>query len=234
MLVGIAFAMLLSTTLSVATSEAAYAESIDLVTNIQQSEIEVLEAAHKSAEQKLLEAKARVAENQAKIDAIMRKLPAQQARTDAALRELYIMEDNRLMHVEMLLGADSLSDFFRRIDYFDRVSKVNLEELNKLKAMLEELEEARKELDAAQAEADQQAAIAREALTLAQDQRANRQHDGQVSGMAQDNNAAIIDGADWHMTEEQFVATWAPRIDAYLEGSPLAGTGTIFATMSFR
>ena len=44
----------------------------------------------------------------------------------------------------------------------------------------------------------------------------------------------IEDGVDWHMTEEEFVNEWAPRIDAYFEGSPMAGTGKAFALASFR
>ena len=37
------------------------------------------------------------------------------------------------------------------------------------------------------------------------------------------------DGADWSTDKEAFVSTWAPRIDAFMAGSPMAGTGTIFA-----
>lgn len=37
------------------------------------------------------------------------------------------------------------------------------------------------------------------------------------------------DGADWSSDRDVFVSTWASRIDAYLAGSAMAGTGTIFA-----
>lgn len=37
------------------------------------------------------------------------------------------------------------------------------------------------------------------------------------------------DGADWSTDKAAFVSTWAPRIDAFMAGSPMAGTGTIFA-----
>ena len=37
------------------------------------------------------------------------------------------------------------------------------------------------------------------------------------------------DGANWAVTEDEFVAAWAPRIDAYLSGWPLAGQGATFA-----
>lgn len=214
----------------------AYAEGLTAPTldGIQQTEIQVLESAYREAEQHVAEAKARVAENQAKVDAIMRKLPAQQERADDAIRELYIMEENKLSYVEVLLSSDTLDTFFKRIEYHDRVSRRNLAELNKLKAMLAELEEARILLDAAQAEAEELAQRAHDALEALQNQRSSKQATAQASSLAQDNNSAILDGADWHMTEEEFVATWAPRIDAYLEGSPMAGTGATFATASFR
>ena len=37
------------------------------------------------------------------------------------------------------------------------------------------------------------------------------------------------DGADWASERDVFVAQWASRIDAYLSGSPMAGTGKVFA-----
>ena len=37
------------------------------------------------------------------------------------------------------------------------------------------------------------------------------------------------DGADWASERDVFVAQWAGRIDAYLAGSPMAGTGKVFA-----
>ncbi len=216
--------------------EPALAEGTDVFAagNLQQVEIESLESAYKDAQNRVLEAKARVAENQARIDEIQRDLPAQQKRSDEAVRGMYIMQENRMSYLSVALGAKSFDDFVKQMDYYDRVSKVNLRELNKLKDMLAQLEEARVALDAAQAEADAQAEIAREALAVMQDQRAEMQRAGQAAALAQDNTPAVLDGADWHMTEEEFVAAWAPRIDAYLDGSPLAGNGATFALMSFR
>ena len=37
------------------------------------------------------------------------------------------------------------------------------------------------------------------------------------------------DGANWASERDVFVAQWAGRIDAYLAGSPMAGTGKVFA-----
>ena len=42
------------------------------------------------------------------------------------------------------------------------------------------------------------------------------------------------DGADWSSDEEAFVNQWAPRINAYLAGSPLAGQGETFARAAWE
>lgn len=46
--------------------------------------------------------------------------------------------------------------------------------------------------------------------------------------------SGLDDGANWHATEDEFVAEWAPRLDAYLEGSPLAGQGKNFAKSAWK
>ncbi len=42
------------------------------------------------------------------------------------------------------------------------------------------------------------------------------------------------DGADWSVGRDAFIETWTERIDAYLEGSPLAGQGKAFATAAWN
>ena len=202
--------------------------------SIQQFEIEALESVYSQAEQEALEAKTRVDENQAKIDKLEAELPEQQRKTDEAVRLMYIMQSNKTKYLDIALGVESLDELFKEMEYFDRVSETNLDELNKLKGMLAELEEAHIALAAAQTEADQKADQAREALATLQDERAAKQQGGQANALAQGGSYAVIDGADWYMTEAEFVAEWAPRIDAYLAGSPLEGTGETFALMSFR
>lgn len=42
------------------------------------------------------------------------------------------------------------------------------------------------------------------------------------------------DGVDFSIGREAFITTWAPRIDAYLAGYPLAGQGITFANAAFE
>lgn len=41
------------------------------------------------------------------------------------------------------------------------------------------------------------------------------------------------DGADWNSDQAAFISQWASRIDAYLEGSPMAGQGKTFASAAW-
>ena len=48
------------------------------------------------------------------------------------------------------------------------------------------------------------------------------------------DTSAIDSGADWSQSKEEFVAEWAPRLDAYLQGSPLYGQGENFAKSAWK
>jgi len=47
-------------------------------------------------------------------------------------------------------------------------------------------------------------------------------------------DAVVNDTADWSSDEGAFVASWTGRIDAYLDGSPLAGQGRSFAQAAWN
>ena len=47
-------------------------------------------------------------------------------------------------------------------------------------------------------------------------------------------DAVVNDTADWTSDEDTFVSEWSARIDAYLEGSPMAGTGAAFARAAWN
>ena len=187
-----------------------------------QYSIEALTEAYEEATSQAAEASARVDESSKKISALEADVNAQQKRTNQAVRDLYIMEKERFNLLDAMLNAESIDDMVKYADYIEHVSKVNTDQLNEMKGLLSDLEAAHAELEQAQQEASAQEALAHEALLVLQDQRAARQR-----------GAGATDGADWYMSQEEFVAEWAPRIDAYLAGSPMAGTGELFARAAF-
>lgn len=46
--------------------------------------------------------------------------------------------------------------------------------------------------------------------------------------------ALAASGVDWSMSKDDFVNEWTGRIDSYLEGSPLEGQGSTFATAAWE
>lgn len=91
-------------------------------------------------------------------------------------------------------------------------------------------EEAAKAAAEAQAAAEAEAAKAAEADAAASDSASSSQESGSASsGSSEAVETPSDDGADWTSDRDAFVAQWASRIDAYLAGSPMAGTGEIFA-----
>lgn len=69
------------------------------------------------------------------------------------------------------------------------------------------------------------------------EQEAIRIHDEACMALGNSNKKAAgnpDDGVDFNVGREQFIETWAPRIDAYLAGYPLAGQGRTFANAAFE
>ena len=227
-----------------------------------ESTIEKLSDKLGEAEKRFDEANAKVLEMQGRIDEIEAALPAQQERSNAGMKQRYILQSNPLAVVDSLLSSESLGTFLRHVDYLEIVSRSNLRELNKLKAMEQELAAARDAQVAAIADAQAQLDEAQAELSKEQDKRAQTQREdvedaakqareqgGEKSvGVAYDggkqpedykeaateDTEELSDGADWHAGREAFIAEWAGRIDAYLEGSALAGQGENFAAAAWK
>lgn len=91
----------------------------------------------------------------------------------------------------------------------------------------EEAAKAAAEAQAAEEAKAAEAAKAADDAAKADDSAANdATNAGESSGTVE---APSNDGADWTSDRDAFVAQWAGRIDAYLAGSPMAGTGQTFA-----
>ncbi len=192
------------------------------------TEIEILTDAYETARSVALVSDFKAAANQIRADALEAKIPEQQRRSDAAMRELYKMQQGRYGIIEMLLSSQTIDGFVDQAKYIESVSRENLETINELLDAKDRLEQAREKLEASRAESDAVMNMASMALDSAQAARAARQSAGQAG------EGALSDDANWYQTEEEFVAEWAPRIDAYLAGSALDGQGAAFAQASWR
>ena len=141
------------------------------------TEIEKLTDSYEEARGELEAVDARIAELQVQIDEIEAQLPELQARSDAGIKQRYIMQSNPLVIVESLLSVDTLGDFLKQSDYLDKISKENLKAYNQLRDTQAQLDQIRGEQEQVRAQADARLAEAESALRAVQDERAQNQAD---------------------------------------------------------
>lgn len=94
-------------------------------------------------------------------------------------------------------------------------------------------EAARQAAEAAAAEAAAAEAAKKEAEEAASKESSDANADSSDGSSSPSDSGSISepsnDNADWSSDKATFVSEWSGRIDAYLSGSPMAGTGEIFA-----
>lgn len=256
---------------------AASAEDIDTnpSPDALQQEVERTAAAYDEALAQVDEAALAIDEQAERIAELEELIPAQQARSEAAARELYKFEQQTPGILDFLLGSNGVYDLLNNIDYVNRITEANVAEVNRLNELRAELDSSMASLEQAKADADARASEAEAALSAAQEARMEAQRRAEEAARQEAEAAAaaaaaaqaaqasqakaeqqsaeaaspqeqqpaevvvgeaaavvatpVSDGADWSDDQASFISNWAPRIDAYLAGSALAGQGTAFA-----
>lgn len=197
--------------------------------------------------------------NQQRIDELKGKLPEQRQRAGEAMRASYKNQQGSSILMSLVLQSESLDELLRRITYLDQIQSANTRAVDELNDAEAELEQKQAELQQAKAQADAEQQKASDALARAQElrQEAQRKADEEQAAekkaleeaarqeAAKQQAAAdpqpvpapeVVDNSpvDWSQDQEAFVNAWAPRIDAYLAGSPLAGHGRDFAVAAWK
>lgn len=206
------------------------------------------------------------------LDELERTLPEQQELSGDAARALYRLQQDSYSVISFLLEAESIEDFIRSLEYVNRIQQHYLDEVNRLSAMKEELENTETTLGKKKQEAEAEKIRAEDALKEAQAAREEAQRRALEAQKAEEERlakekaeaeaaaaaaaaaaeaseqaapeapastgtgqgtVAPPDPIDWSSDKQAFVAEWTPRIDAYLAGSPLSGTGTYFAAAAW-
>ena len=238
----------------------AVTEDIEAEISEEQAAVEQTAAAYNDAVARVAELDAQIADNEARIAELEDELPTQRASSAEAVRDLYKLQQNGGSMISALLAAQSIGEFLSQLDSLTRIFGHYSDEAAELAAMLEELEQTRASLDEARVEAVEQQEAAEQALAEAQAARERAQQEAIARAEAEraaaeeaarqaeqqqqqdqqqsvDSGTALApptnDGADWSTDKTAFVQQWAPRIDAYLAGSPLAGQGTAFASAAW-
>lgn len=224
--------------------------------------VDVLADKLKAAETSNLIASVEASSMKMRADAIAARIPEQQERSDKAAQNLYKIQQSRYGIVEMLLSAQTIDEFINNVDYLHDVTQSNVNEIKVANEMKAEAEQAQAGFDQVRAEAAAKVKKVRGQLEAEQAKRIAKAEDGIATAKEQavsyraasrrttkkngkkttivsrveatDDTSSLADGADWSQTKEEFVEEWAPRIDDYLEGSPLEGQGENFAKSAWK
>lgn len=143
-------------------------DAIDDEPDALQQQIEQSAAAYDEASKQVADLEQQMADNQARIAELEQQLPQQQGKSGDAMRTLYQLQQNGSSLFNLILGAESLSDFLNTIEYMERVHQRNVNELTRLSQMKDELETTKASLEKAKRTADNEKSRAADALAEAQ------------------------------------------------------------------
>ncbi|MDO4596329.1 MAG: hypothetical protein Q4B30_05100 [Coriobacteriaceae bacterium] len=189
------------------------------------------------------ELQAQIADINAQIAAIKDQLPPLQKRAGAAVRDMYKTNHNSASFMAVLMKSQSLDELIANKVYTDQIQQTSLSALTDLAQKQGDLEKKQVELAAASAQAKAEKDAAANALAQAKTLREQAQQKAETEQEAQQaareggftgEVGSVTGDVNWNCDEATFVSEWAPRIDAYLDGSPLAGYGKTFATAAWK
>lgn len=245
-------ASLVLTPVARAAGEADNAADEGNVSELQQK-VEDTADAYNEASARVDDLNAQVSDTETRIADLEAQLPQQHARCEEAVRKLYLYQQQRGNFVGMLLGAQSFSDFVNIIEYFDRLNSYNHDAIQATTDMEADLKASKASLDqsladaqsvktnAANALADAQAAREVAAQAAIQQAQTAAEQQAQAAAAAANTSSGNPSGntvtnpgdINWATDKTAFVNAWAPRIDSYLSGSPMAGCGTDYAAAAW-
>lgn len=182
---------------------AALAEDID--TNPQpdefQQRIESSATAYNDAMARVDELQKQIDENAQAIAELEEKIPLQKERASSACVDLYKAQQDTASILDLILSSESLSDFITRVDYFNAVTRSNLEQIESLSSMQDQLLQAQDQLNASKQEAADQAEAAQAALQQAQNARIEAQRRAVEEATRQAEEAQAAKAAQAAKTE---------------------------------
>lgn len=185
-----------------------------------QQEIEARQAAYAEARQEADSAAESIEKTEARIAELEKQIPEQQQRSAKAVREEYKLQQQGAGIVDLLLGANTFSDFLHSFEYMNRISDANAAEMNRLSKLKDQILAEQEGLKTARREADAKAEDARAAMEAAQEAQAEVQRRIEEEARAQAEIAAM---AQTLAEEERNNDTGAPAAAASADNSGNSG-----------
>ncbi len=189
-----------------------------------------------------------IASLNSQIKEIENELPKQQAVCNESLCAMYKNSSDSMSIISALLKAKSITDVAALVDAYNWIYEYNESEVKKTVELRDKLEKSKSDLEDRKKEADEAATTAANNLEAAKQARKQAQEKAAAAQKKEEaaakksstkssssksskkvKKAASADNVNWNSDKKAFVKKWASRINAYLEGSPTAGTGTYYA-----
>ena len=169
------------------------------------------------------------AEQMAQVTAQLKEASAEldegQKLAEHSVRERYKVQRQYPSLIEAVLCSQDWQSFIAGIEYIEAASKASVGEVSDMREEVAKLEREKTVLEEMTAATEKKKARVEEELEAVAKARDEAQR---LSDLV--TNAKLTpDGADWKGTEKEFIEEWAPRIDAYFEGTAMADTGEYFA-----
>lgn len=170
------------------------------------------------------------------------ELPGLQENANTAAVSMYKLSRNQDALIEMILDADSFENALYIVDSYGDIYNNYAEDIRRNQDIQQQLESDKLALDEKKTMADVAVIETEKALEEAKAVRQKAQEEAEARALAQaEQEAALARQAsakadaelaaqiDWTMGKDEFISHWGKRINDYLEGSPLAGYGELFA-----
>ena len=234
----------------------AYAEpdTTEAVPSELQTRIEESAKRYDEATKRVKELDKLIDENTEKIKRIESQLPDLKEKSADAMRALYRIQVDSPSIIALILSTNTLDDFLTTVMYVNRIHDNSMEDVIKLNALLDEFNDVQEQLTADKTEAVAQEEEARQSLAEAEaarqeaqqraleearkqaqeEERRRAEAEKQKQDPGEELKPSPEDETEWDSGYQEFLDTWTPRIDAYLAGSPMAGTGHLFADAAWK
>lgn len=146
-------------------------------------------------------------------------------------------DDGASNPLAIVLGGGKIEDVLAGLMYSTKLSDASSNTIDELTRLEDDLASQSAELSErmvdAQADANEAQRLYKEAQERQEAAREAAEAEARAA-YAIENTASSLPDVDWRLTEDEFVAEWAPRINSYLDGYPLAGYGDDFARAAYR
>ena len=168
---------------------------------------------------------ARACENGMRLASAERRLASVEAQAERAVVERYKLQRHGAPLIDSLLHAESLSAFISQLSYIEIIARVDVDTVSRMRESNVRYERLASWLQNKVSVLEER--IARASANLEEAVKARDEKQRLADLVAE--TKLKPDEADWDAGEKAFIATWAPRIDAYLKDSPMEGLGKEFA-----